>query len=93
MRSMAVGEFKAKCLAVIEEVKTTGETVLLTKRGMPVARVTSLIEIPREKGSILGRLQSLGKIQGDVVTSDLSDEEWDRMSDEPWPGDRKERSE
>lgn len=93
MRSMAVGEFKAKCLAVIEEVKTTGETVLLTKRGMPVARVTSLIETPREKGSILGRLKSLGKIHGDIVASDLTDEEWDRMSDEPWPDHRKERSE
>lgn len=91
MRSMAVGEFKAKCLAVIEEVKTTGETVLLTKRGMPVARVTSLTETPREKGSILGRLKSLGKISGDIVSSDLSDEEWDRMSDESWTEHRKER--
>ena len=91
MRSMAVGEFKAKCLAVIEEVKTTGEPVLLTKRGMPVARVTSLIEMPREKGSILGRLKSLGNIQGDIVASDLSDEEWDRMSGESWPGPRKEQ--
>ena len=91
MRSMAVGEFKAKCLAVIEEVKTTGETVLLTKRGMPVARVTSLIETPHEKGSVLGRLKSLGKINGDIVASDLSDEEWDRMSDEPLPAPHKEQ--
>ena len=32
MRTMAAGEFKAKCLAVIDEVNATGEPLLITKR-------------------------------------------------------------
>jgi prevent-host-death family protein len=91
MRSMAVGEFKAKCLAVIEEVKTTGEPVLLTKRGTPVARVTSLEETPREKGSILGRLKPLGAIHGNIVSSEFSDEEWDQIVDESEFGNRRDQ--
>jgi prevent-host-death family protein len=80
MRSMAVGEFKAKCLAVIEEVSVTGQPILLTKRGKPVARVTSLDEGNKSSRSILGRLKHMGSIRGDIVSSEFSDDEWERMA-------------
>jgi len=35
MRTMAAGEFKAKCLGVMTEVNSTGQPVLVTKRGKP----------------------------------------------------------
>ena len=40
MRTMPAGEFKAKCLAVMDEVQATGQPVIVTKRGKPVARLT-----------------------------------------------------
>jgi prevent-host-death family protein len=40
MRTIAAGEFKAKCLAVMDEVQATGQPVVVTKRGKPVARLT-----------------------------------------------------
>jgi len=91
MRSMAVGEFKAKCLAVIEEVKSTGQPVLLTKRGKPVARVTSLEDSHGDQKSVLGRLKRLGSIRGDIVSSEHSDQDWERLAGAPWPGERKKR--
>ena len=42
MRTMPAGEFKAKCLAVMAEVNATGQPVLVTKRGKPLARVLPL---------------------------------------------------
>ena len=33
------GEFKARCLALLDEVNETGEELVITKRGRPVARV------------------------------------------------------
>jgi prevent-host-death family protein len=39
MREMKAGEFKAKCLAVMDEVAATGEPVVITKRGKPIARL------------------------------------------------------
>ncbi len=38
-RAMAAATFKATCLAVLDEVAAGGPTVLVTKRGRPVARV------------------------------------------------------
>jgi prevent-host-death family protein len=32
-------EFKAKCLAILNDVETTGNTVTVTKRGRPVATI------------------------------------------------------
>jgi prevent-host-death family protein len=36
---MSASEFKARCLAVLDEVRATGQSVVITKRGRIVARV------------------------------------------------------
>ncbi len=41
MKSVAISTFKARCLAMLEDVARTGEPLLVTKRGKPLARVTS----------------------------------------------------
>ena len=41
-RQLAAGEFKAKCLAVLDDVQRTGRVVVVTKRGRPVAQVVPL---------------------------------------------------
>jgi len=54
-RTIAAGEFKAKCLALLDEVAATGETIVVTKRGRPVAKVTAAARLdPRIalKGSV-----------------------------------------
>ena len=38
-RSIPASEFKAKCLALLDEVAATREVIVVTKRGKPVARV------------------------------------------------------
>jgi len=38
-REVPAGEFKAKCLALLDEVDATGEEIVVTKRGRRVARV------------------------------------------------------
>jgi len=41
MKSVAISTFKARCLALLEGVARTGEPLLVTKRGKPLARVMS----------------------------------------------------
>jgi prevent-host-death family protein len=41
-RTIPAGEFKAKCLALLDEVAETGEELVVTRRGKPVARVAPL---------------------------------------------------
>ena len=43
MESMPVSVFKAKCVAVLERVRSTGDPVLVTKRGRPLAKVVPWI--------------------------------------------------
>jgi prevent-host-death family protein len=49
---MPAGEFKAKCLSVLDQVQRTGKTVVVTKRGRPVAQLMPLSS--DDSGSLLG---------------------------------------
>jgi len=83
MRTIPAGEFKAKCLAIMDEVQTRGETVVITKRGKPVVKVTPLESSPPlEKRPIFGAMRGMAVIVGDIVASPFSDEEWNRMEEE-----------
>ena len=52
MRSIAVSRFKAECLALLQEVAETGEELVVTKRGTPIARVVPVGEPPTLRGSV-----------------------------------------
>ena len=63
MKEISAGQFKTHCLAVMEEVLTTREPVLITKRGRPVAK---LVPVKQKSSKFLGRLQGVVKILGDI---------------------------
>ncbi len=68
-------EFKAKCLALMERVKKTHESVLITKRGEIVAQ---LAPAPTSATKPWLALRGSGKIHGDIVSPAMSDAEIDR---------------
>jgi prevent-host-death family protein len=76
MKKMAAGEFKARCLAVIDTVQKTREAVLITKRGRPVAKLIPAEQSPRE---FLGRLEGIVKIVGDIESAIESADAWDAL--------------
>ena len=58
MKTIAAGKFKAQCLALLDEVAREHETILVTKRGKPVAKVVAVTDgevslRERLRGSIL----------------------------------------
>ncbi len=73
MKTMAAGSFKARCLAVMDEVQAKRETIVITKRGKPVVK---LVPADVEKDDIYGFLKGKGKITGDVISPAISKEEW-----------------
>jgi len=76
MKKMAAGEFKAHCLAVMEDVRTTREPVLITKRGRPVAK---LVPADRSADDFIGRLEGVVKIVGDIESPVDPPENWDML--------------
>ena len=64
--NMPAGEFKAKCLKLMNEVQQRRESIVITKRGTPVAKLVPVDEqTPR---SLFGFLKDSVMIRGDIVS-------------------------
>lgn len=77
MVSIQVSEFRATCLSVIERVRQTGQPVLITKHGEPVAELVPAR--PQAKGKrqgFLGSMRGTASLAGDIVSPVLSEDEW-----------------
>lgn len=70
-------EFKAKCLSLMERVKTTGDPVLITKHGKVIAQ---LAPPPTGIAKPWLALRGTGKIRGDIVSPAVRKEECDSAS-------------
>jgi prevent-host-death family protein len=79
-QTVSISEFKAKCLALVGMVKKTGQPLLITKRGEPIAQV-----VPPPAGekpmSWLGSMRGTGTIVGDVISPAADEEEWEALRD------------
>jgi len=76
MKTMAAGEFKARCLQVMDEVRSTRTPVVITKRGKPVAKLMPPDEAPTRA---LGRLAGRIEILGDIVSPLVPLEDWESL--------------
>jgi prevent-host-death family protein len=61
--TMPAGKFKAQCLAILDEVRKTRRSVVVTKRGTPVARVVPVVD-----EASLASLQGSIISEGDIVS-------------------------
>jgi prevent-host-death family protein len=68
-------EFKAKCLAILDEVFATGRTVTILKRGRPVAQLVP--PVPRDEGFPQQSLAGSVEIRGDVVDPVIEPGTWE----------------
>ena len=66
MTTIQASEFKAKCLGLMDQVARTGETIVVTKNGKPVAELRAH-RPPRAK-SIRGIHKGQLKILGDIIS-------------------------
>ncbi|MGD0932300.1 MAG: type II toxin-antitoxin system Phd/YefM family antitoxin [Candidatus Korobacteraceae bacterium] len=74
MKEMAAGKFKNQCLAVMDTVQRTGEPVLITKHGKPVAK---LIPAQRADDDIFDSMAGRAKEIGDIVHDTVPAEDWE----------------
>jgi prevent-host-death family protein len=74
VRTIKASEFKAKCLALMDEVQRTGEPVLVTKNGRPVAELRPYGGAPKRG---IGVLKDKIRITGDIISP--VDVEWEAL--------------
>lgn len=75
---MAISEFKATCLAILERVRQTGQPLLVTKRGKPIAQILPPPPAEPAKDSRFGCLRDTVESIGDIV-SPLPPEDWEAL--------------
>jgi prevent-host-death family protein len=70
-RVVSATEFKAKCLALLDEIEQRGGPIIITRRGRPVA----VLGPAKKKGWKSPRDSFAGKVRivGDIVNVDTSD--------------------
>ncbi len=73
MKTMPAAEFKARCLKVMDDVRTTREAVVITKRGRPVAKLVSAETRPHD---VFGCLAGILDIVGDIEAPVVEPKEW-----------------
>jgi prevent-host-death family protein len=73
MRTIAAGEFKARCLRVMEEVKKYRTAVVITKKGRPVAKLVPP-DVPAT--DVFGCMAGTARIMGDIEAPVLTAETW-----------------
>jgi prevent-host-death family protein len=74
MRKMSAAEFKAALFKVMDEVQATRKTVLITKKGRPVAKLVPAQAPPDE---LFGCLSGVVKITGDIESPVAPLEAWE----------------
>jgi len=66
MKEVAISEFKAKCLALLEQVQKTKKPIRVTRFGKPVAEVVP--PSPAAPVDWLGSMKDTIEIVGDIVS-------------------------
>ncbi len=72
MKPIKASEFKAKCLKLMDTVAETGETLVITKNGRPVAE---LHPVTKRVDTLFGAHKGLIEIKGDIIAP--LDEDWE----------------
>jgi prevent-host-death family protein len=79
MEEVAISEFKAKCLALIDQVQKTKKPILITKFGKPVAEVVP--PSPKPVGDWIGSMRDTIEIIGDIVAPAGDEDDWEVLRD------------
>ncbi len=67
------GEFKARCLQLMDEVEETGRELIITKRGRPVAKLVPVTGAGAR--DVFGCMRGTVTVVGDIVAP--LEEQWE----------------
>jgi len=80
MQEVAISEFKAKCLAMLEQVRRTKKPIRITRFGEPVAEVIPPAPVTAE-ADWLGSMADRMEIVGDIVSPVIEETDWEALRD------------
>lgn len=80
MIEVPISEFKAKCLALLEEVRKTRKPIRITKHGKPVAEVVP--PVPKsDRSKMIGSMKGSIIFNGDILSPASDPDDWEALRD------------
>jgi prevent-host-death family protein len=80
MKEVAISEFKAKCLALLEQVNKTKKPLRITRHGKPVAEVVPPTAVT-DRAALMGSMKGQIDILGDIISPATDENEWEVLRD------------
>lgn len=80
MKEIPISEFKAKCLALVEQVRKTKKPILITKFGEPVAEVVPASPT-NDRLAWIGSMKDTMEILGDIVSPVIDESDIEVLRD------------
>lgn len=80
MKEISISRFKAKCLALLEEVRLTKEPIRVTRFGRPVAEIVPP-KFAQGRTAWIGSMKHSMKIIGDIISPANEKSEWESSTD------------
>jgi len=81
MYEIAISEFKATCLSLLQQVAKTKQPIRVTRFGKPVADVVPPAEGQVDRNAWIGSGKGTAKILGDIVSPAGDAEDWEALRD------------
>jgi prevent-host-death family protein len=80
VKEVAISEFKAKCLSLLEQVQKTKKPIRVTRFGKPIADV--MPASPKAcAGDWIGSMKGTFEILGDIVSPADDEQDWEVLRD------------
>jgi len=80
MHEVAISEFKAKCLALLEQVSKTKKPIRVTRFGKPIADVLPPALV-QGRAAWIGSMKDSMEILGDIISPANTENEWEALRD------------
>lgn len=80
-REIPAGEFKAKCLALMDRVRERREEYVITKHGKPVAKLVPVADEDAKPRSAFGWMKGTVIEYGDII-SPVGEDDWEVLQDD-----------
>ena len=80
MQEIAISEFKAKCLSLLEEVFKTRKPLRITRFGKPIAVVVPPATV-QGRAAWIGSMKHSMQILGDIVSPANDTDDWEVLHD------------
>ena len=78
METIPISKFKATCLALLDKVKRTGQPIVITRKGDPIAQVIPPAPSPPPQ-SWLGSMKETGQILDDIISPVVDPADWETL--------------